>query len=64
MTIGLETDSDGQLALQTRECIEQLMAGKDAIAIGPGLGQSTAAAELVAAVLDPAVCHWSLTPMR
>ena len=52
MTIGLETDSDGQLALQTRERVEQLMAGKDAIAIGPGLGQSTAAAELVAAVLE------------
>ena len=55
MTIGLTTESNGQLAKQTLECIERLLAGKDAVAIGPGLGQSAAAAELVAMVLE--VCH-------
>ncbi len=55
MTIGLETDSNGQLALLTRERIEELLAGKDAVAIGPGLGQSEAAVELVSLVLE--VCR-------
>ena len=52
MTIGLETDSNGQLAFLTRERIEELLAGKDAVAIGPGLGQSEAAVELVSLVLE------------
>ena len=55
MTIGLETDSNGQLAFLTRERIEELLAGKDAVAIGPGLGQSEAAVELVSLVLE--VCR-------
>lgn len=52
MTIGLSTDSDRQLAPVSTERIEELLAGKDAVAIGPGLGQSAAAVELVAAVLE------------
>jgi len=52
MTIGLSTDSDGLLASQSTACIEEFLAGKDAIAIGPGLGQSAAAADLVARVLE------------
>ena len=52
MTIGLHTDSDGQLASQPTAYIEELLAGKDAVAIGPGLGQSAAAAEFVATVLN------------
>jgi ADP-dependent NAD(P)H-hydrate dehydratase len=52
MTIGLSTDSDGLLASQSTAFIEQFLAGKDAIAIGPGLGQSAAAADLVARVLE------------
>ena len=52
MTIGLSTDPDGQLASISTECIEELLAGKDAVAIGPGLGQSGAATELVAAILE------------
>ena len=52
MTIGLSTNSDGLLASLSTERIEELLAGKDAVAIGPGLGQSAAAAELVAAVLE------------
>lgn len=52
MTIGLSTDADGRLASQSTACIEELLAGKDAVAIGPGLGQSAAAADLVARVLE------------
>ena len=52
MTIGLETDSHGQLAALSRERIEELLAGKDVVAIGPGLGQSAEAAKLVSLVLD------------
>ena len=52
MTIGLETDSNGQLAPVSRERIEDLLAGKDAVAIGPGLGQSAAATQLVSLVLE------------
>jgi NAD(P)H-hydrate epimerase len=52
MTIGLETDANGQLALLSRERIEELLAGKDAVAIGPGLGQCKAAMELVSHVLE------------
>ncbi len=52
MTIGLSTDTDGLLASQSTGRIEELLAGKDAIAIGPGLGQSAAAADLVARVLE------------
>jgi len=52
MTIGLESDSNGQLAILSRERIEELLAGKDAVAIGPGLGQSAAATQLVSLVLE------------
>ena len=52
MTIGLATDADGQLALLSQELIQELLAGKDVVAIGPGLGQSVAAAELVGVVLE------------
>ncbi len=52
MTIGLSTDADGLLASQSTARIEELLAGKDAIAIGPGLGQSAAVADLVARVLE------------
>lgn len=55
MTIGLETDSNGQLASLSRKRIEELLAGKDVVAIGPGLGQSAEAAELIAIVLE--VCR-------
>ena len=52
MTIGLDTGSNGQLASLSRKHMEELLAGKDAVAIGPGLGQSAEAAELVAIVLE------------
>ncbi len=52
MTAGLETDGNGQLAAVERERIEELLAGKDAVAIGPGLGQCSNAMELVSIVLE------------
>jgi ADP-dependent NAD(P)H-hydrate dehydratase len=52
MTIGLETDSHGQLAALSRERMEELLVGKDAVAVGPGLGQSAEAATLVSLVLE------------
>lgn len=51
MTLGLEISSNGLLASLSQHQVEELLAGKDAVAIGPGLGQSDAAAELVALVL-------------
>lgn len=55
MTIGLETDSNGQLASLSRNRIEELVAGKDTVAIGMGLGQSAEVTELVSLVLE--YCH-------
>ena len=52
MTIGLQTDVNGQLASLSRDRIEELLAGKDAVAIGPGLGQSPETKELVSLVLE------------
>ncbi len=52
MTIGLDTDSNGQFASLSRECIEKILAGKDAVAIGMGLGQSAEVTELVSLVLE------------
>jgi ADP-dependent NAD(P)H-hydrate dehydratase len=52
MTNGLEVDAHGQLANVPRDRVEELLAGKDAVAIGPGLGQSAAARELVAVILE------------
>lgn len=52
MTLGLECDTDGQLASPSAERVESLLAGKDVIAIGPGLGQSPAAIELLTKVLS------------
>lgn len=52
MTIGLATDTAGQLASLSQELIQGLFAEKDVVAIGPGLGQSVPAAELVRIVLE------------
>ncbi|MEZ6034524.1 MAG: NAD(P)H-hydrate dehydratase [Planctomycetaceae bacterium] len=52
MTTGLEVDADGHLINVPRDRVEALLAGKDAIAIGPGLGQSAAVRDLVAIILE------------
>ncbi|HRA88493.1 MAG TPA: NAD(P)H-hydrate dehydratase [Planctomycetaceae bacterium] len=51
MTFGLETNADGELASQSQPVIEETLAGKDAVAIGPGLGVTDASTQLVALVL-------------
>jgi NAD(P)H-hydrate epimerase len=56
MTIGLPCDADGQLSHVPQTQIKELTTGKDAIAIGPGLGTSDHAAELVACLLQHATC--------
>ena len=52
MTIGLEVDSNGQLLNVSRDRVEELLAGKDVIAMGPGLGQSAAVRDLMAMILE------------
>lgn len=56
MTAGLPTDESGQLSAKAAICIQPLLAGKDSVAIGPGLGQSAAAGHLLSAVLQTAEC--------
>ncbi len=51
MTLGLDTDADGQLASPSQPRIEEILAGKDAVAIGPGLGVTDASTQLVTLVL-------------
>lgn len=56
MTVGLSCDSEGQLS---GDCLEQIrteLTGKDAVAVGPGLGQSPVATEVVRCVLNEASC--------
>ena len=56
MTVGLPCDVHGQLAPVNLETVAELLDGKSAVAIGPGLGQSKLAADLVLAVLKQANC--------
>lgn len=55
-TVGLPCESSGQLAECAADQVNQLVAGHAAIGIGPGLGQSPAAARLLARVLEIADC--------
>lgn len=55
-TIGLPCASDGQLHPVPPSDVRELVAGYDAIGIGPGLGQSAAAAEMLPSVLRDARC--------
>ncbi len=56
MTVALPTDVHGQLDSVGAENVTELLDGKSAVAIGPGLGQSKLAADLVLAVLKQADC--------
>ena len=51
MTLGLSCLADGRLRHQLAAQVRQLLAGRDALGIGPGLGRTRAAAGLVRAVL-------------
>ncbi|APZ91418.1 NAD(P)H-hydrate dehydratase [Fuerstiella marisgermanici] len=56
MTVALPTDVHGQLAAVDADIVTELLDGKSAVAIGPGLGQTKLAADLVLAVLKQADC--------
>jgi ADP-dependent NAD(P)H-hydrate dehydratase / NAD(P)H-hydrate epimerase len=47
MTEGLEETSEGSIALQAMSRLEQLLGGKDAVVVGPGLSQNAETAECV-----------------
>lgn len=56
MTVGLANGQHGQLGDQSVDVVREIVAGKSAVAIGPGLGQSTAAADLVLSVIKESPC--------
>ena len=56
MTVALACDQHAQIDDQSVEVVREIVAGQSAIAIGPGLGQSTAAADLLLSVLKEAPC--------
>ena len=56
MTTALPCDDKGQLATPSESVIDQLVAGRDAVAIGPGLGTSSAVSNLVAQLMQHTTC--------
>jgi len=56
MTIGLRDDPESGLLTQTTDVIARLVEGRDAIGTGPGLGRSSAAAQLIRDLLQTASC--------
>lgn len=56
MTIGLSEDSVGQLLLPTSDLLQRKLAGMDAVGIGPGLGQSQGACDLVRWIMQMVEC--------
>ncbi|MEZ6128540.1 MAG: NAD(P)H-hydrate dehydratase [Planctomycetaceae bacterium] len=55
-TIGLPCAHHGLLTDQPLEAVRELVEGRSAVGIGPGLGQSNAAADLVLSVLKESPC--------
>lgn len=56
LTIGLPEGSAGQLSIATLDEISGVVAGKDSVGIGPGLGNSPDVAEVVRRVFTEASC--------
>lgn len=56
MTIGLPCCGNGLLSDVSVDDVRQLVADKDAIAVGPGLGQSKQAADLVLSLFRESAC--------
>jgi ADP-dependent NAD(P)H-hydrate dehydratase len=56
MTIGLKDDPETGLSEVSEEMVISLIEGRDALAIGPGLGKGSAAARLVESLLRLAKC--------
>jgi NAD(P)H-hydrate epimerase len=56
MTVGLRDDAESGLSEVSEETIQSLIDGRDALAVGPGLGKGSAAARLVESLLRLAMC--------
>lgn len=56
MTIGLSDDMDSGLVRQSPEAVLSVCTGRDAIGLGPGLGRSAAASQLVRDLWDSTPC--------
>ncbi len=56
MTIGLPCDTQGQLAPVSVDQVTESLDGKSAVGVGPGLGQTKFAADLVLSILKHAAC--------
>ena len=56
MTVGLRDDAESGLSEVSEETILSLIDGRDALAVGPGLGKGSAAARLVESLLRLAKC--------
>lgn len=56
MTIGLVDDHESGLLSQSADVLSMLLAGRDAIGVGPGLGQSATATALTRDLLHSAEC--------
>ena len=56
MTIGLKDDPETGLSEVSEQTVISLIEGRDALAIGPGLGKGSAAARLVESLLRLAMC--------
>tara|TARA_R110002072_G_scaffold302100_1_gene483936 strand:- start:116453 stop:117349 length:897 start_codon:yes stop_codon:yes gene_type:complete len=56
MTIGLPEGEEGQLSIATLDKVSALVAGKDSIGIGPGLGTSEDLAEVVRRLYSEVAC--------
>lgn len=56
MTIGLKDDPESGLSEVPEELIHSLIDGRDALAVGPGLGRGSSASRLVASLLKLVTC--------
>jgi NAD(P)H-hydrate epimerase len=54
LTAGLPDDEHGRIKSSAHKRLTELMSGQDAVAIGPGLGQSSGLQELVTEIYDTA----------
>jgi len=53
-TVGLPCRNDGQLSGETIDVVSQLLTGRDAVGVGPGLGQSEVVGSVIRALIERA----------
>jgi ADP-dependent NAD(P)H-hydrate dehydratase len=56
MTVGLPEGNDGQLSVGALDEVSEIIAGKDSVGIGPGLGTSAGPSELVRRICFESPC--------